>query len=63
MASPPSWLSIEGHPLMGVFGLLGLALGALNNRMLQVSVLRYATMPEIGRKQFRAASTRLGRSP
>jgi hypothetical protein len=46
-------LSIEGHPLMGVFGLLGLALGALNNRMLQTSVIRYASTPEIGKKQFR----------
>ena len=54
-------LSIEGHPLMGVFGLLGLALGALNNRMLQQSVIRYATMPEIGKKQFRrGVMARLG---
>ena len=54
-------LSIEGHPLMGVFGLLGLALGALNNRMLQTSVIRYATSPEIGKKQFRrGVMARLG---
>lgn len=46
-------LSIEGHPLMGVFGGLGLALGAVNNRMLQKSVLRYATDEHIGKKQFR----------
>ena len=46
-------LSIEGHPLMGVFGLLGLGLGAYNNRLLQKSVLRYAAHEEIGKKQFR----------
>jgi hypothetical protein len=46
-------LSIEGHPLMGVFGFLGIGLGALNNRMLQQSVIRYASSPEIGKKQFR----------
>jgi len=45
-------LSIAGHPLMGVFGLLGLALGAVNNRMLQKSVIRYA-QTEVTRKQFR----------
>ena len=45
--------SIEGHPLMGVFGFLGLGLGAYNNKLLQKSVLRYATQPEIGKKQFR----------
>jgi hypothetical protein len=46
-------LSIAGHPLMGAFGLLGLGLGALNNRMLQRSVLRYAANEEMGKKQFR----------
>ncbi|MGH8961237.1 MAG: ATP synthase subunit I [Jatrophihabitantaceae bacterium] len=46
-------LSIEGHPLMGVFGFLGLGLGALNNRMLQQSVIRYASDEAMGRKQFR----------
>jgi hypothetical protein len=46
-------LSFEGHPLMGVFGLLGLFLGALNNRMLQKSVLRYAASETMGKKQFR----------
>lgn len=45
-------LTIAGHPLMGVFGLLGLALGAVNNRMLQKSVIRYA-QTEVTRKQFR----------
>jgi hypothetical protein len=46
-------LSVEGHPLMGLFGLVGLFLGALNNRMLQKSVLRYAADCSIGKKQFR----------
>ncbi|MBN9620540.1 MAG: hypothetical protein J0H43_12560 [Actinobacteria bacterium] len=35
--------SLEGHPLMGVFGAVGVALGAANNRMLQRSVIEYAT--------------------
>lgn len=45
--------AVEGHPLMGVFGLLGIALGALNNRMLQRSVIAYAGYEQISRKQFR----------
>lgn len=45
--------AVEGHPLMGVFGFLGLGLGAYNNKLLQKSVIRYATNPEIGKKQFR----------
>jgi hypothetical protein len=54
-------LSLTGHPLMGVFGFVGLGLGALNNRMLQKSVLRYATHEEIGKKQFRrGVMSRLG---
>ncbi|MEO6886111.1 MAG: hypothetical protein ABI232_07490 [Jatrophihabitantaceae bacterium] len=46
-------LSVAGHPLMGVFGFLGLGLGALNNHMLQTSVVRYAADVAMGRKQFR----------
>jgi hypothetical protein len=46
-------LSFTGHPLMGVFGTLGLALGALNNRLLQKSVLTYADDAGIDRKRFR----------
>jgi hypothetical protein len=45
--------SVEGHPLMGVFGFFGLGLGAYNNRLLQKSVIRYATSADMGRKQFR----------
>jgi hypothetical protein len=53
-------LSVAGHPLMGVFGFLGLALGAVNNRMLQKSVVRYA-QTEVSRKQFRrGVVSRLG---
>jgi hypothetical protein len=46
-------LSIQGHPLMGAFGFLGLGLGAYNNRLLQKSVIRYAAHEDIGKKQFR----------
>ncbi len=35
--------SVAGHPLAGVFGCLGLALAALNNLMLQRSVIQYAS--------------------
>lgn len=35
--------SIAGHPLMGIFAALGLALGAVNNRMLQKSVIMRGT--------------------
>lgn len=45
--------ALAGHPWAGVFGAIGLALGALNNRMLQRSVLRYGTDESISRKTFR----------
>lgn len=45
--------SLNGHPLMGVFGLVGIALGAINNRMLQMSVIAYATDPTMNKKRFR----------
>lgn len=45
--------ALLGHPWIGVLGTLGLALGALNNLMLQRSVARYATDASIGKKQFR----------
>jgi hypothetical protein len=45
--------SLQGHPLMGVFGLVGIALGALNNRMLQKSVIAYATVPGMTKTRFR----------
>jgi ATP synthase I subunit len=46
-------LGVEGHVLWGVFGFFGLGLGAYNNRLLQKSVIRYASSPEMGKKQFR----------
>lgn len=47
-------LSLVGHPLMGVFGCFGLALGAFNNRLLQRSVLRYGAGDEsMTKRQFR----------
>jgi len=45
--------SLYGHPLMGVFGCVGAALGALNNRMLQRSVLGYASDTTMNKKRFR----------
>jgi uncharacterized membrane protein YiaA len=54
-------LSIAGHPLMGLFGCLGLVLGALNNRLLQKSVVRYARDESMDKKQFRrGVAGRLG---
>lgn len=44
---------VQGHLFMGVFGLLGIVLGAANNLMLQRSVIRYATNELIGKSQFR----------
>lgn len=56
--------SLQGHPLMGVFGTVGLALGAVNNRMLQVSVVNYAAAVTSGtgtKKKFRGGvAMRLG---
>jgi hypothetical protein len=45
--------ALNGHPLMGVFGGVGIALGAVNNRMLQKSVIAYATDPKMNKKRFR----------
>ena len=54
-------LAFFGHPLMGVFGCVGLALGALNNRMLQQSVLSYAAAETIRKGPFsRKVFARLG---
>lgn len=46
-------LSLAGHPLMGVFGCLGLAFGAVNNKLLQASVIRYGTDPTMTKSRFR----------
>ena len=45
--------AINGHVFMGIFGCVGIALGAINNRMLQMSVIAYANHPEMGKKRFR----------
>jgi cation transport ATPase len=47
-------LSFAGHPLMGVFGCVGLGLGAFNNRLLQRSVIAYATTATMKKSQFRS---------
>lgn len=44
--------SLQGHPLMGMFGCIGLALGALNNAMLQRATLRFGSDESMTRKQF-----------
>jgi ATP synthase I chain len=46
-------LSVAGHPLMGIFGVLGLALGVLNNRLLQRSVVAYAQSATPDKRGFR----------
>lgn len=52
--------SIADHPLMGVFGSVGLAFGALNTRMLQRSVIHYATSGASKRKFSGGSLMRLG---
>ncbi|MFN2518517.1 MAG: ATP synthase subunit I [Jatrophihabitantaceae bacterium] len=54
-------LAILGHPFMGVFATVGLALGAFNNRLLQLSVLSYASTESMKKGQFtRRVLLRLG---
>ena len=43
--------SFYGHPLLGMFVCIGLALGAVNNRMLQRSVIRRAH-GEVSKQRF-----------
>lgn len=45
-------LAFLGHPLMGVFLTLGLALGAVNNMLLQRSVTNYASSESMRKSQF-----------
>jgi hypothetical protein len=45
--------SLNGHPLMGVFFALGSALGAVNNWLLQKSVIAYATTSDVTKQKFR----------
>lgn len=54
-------LAFYGHAFAGMFGCVGLALGALNNRMLQRSVLKYGEHESIRRLEFsRKVFARLG---
>lgn len=46
-------LAFFGHALAGVFGCVGIALGALNNRLLQRSVINYAANEQMNKVQFR----------
>jgi len=46
-------LSLSGYPWLAVFGCVGLGLGAVNNRLLQRSVLRYGLNETVTQKQFR----------
>ncbi|HEY9388682.1 MAG TPA: ATP synthase subunit I [Mycobacteriales bacterium] len=48
--------SLAGHPLAGVFGCAGLGLGALNVRLVQRSVVRFAEGTAPRRKQQFAVS-------
>ncbi len=45
--------SLAGHVLFGVFCCAGLALGAVNNRMLQKSVIRFASSQNFQKTRFR----------
>ena len=50
-----------GHPLAGMFACIGVCLGALNNRMLQSSVINYANNPSMKKAAFsRRVLVRLG---
>lgn len=46
-------LSLSGHPWMAVFGCVGLGLGAVNNRLLQRSVVHYGMDESVTQKKFR----------
>jgi peptidoglycan biosynthesis protein MviN/MurJ (putative lipid II flippase) len=54
--------ALAGHVLMGVFGCLGLALGALNSRMVQRAVLSYGQSEATNKKAMftRSILARLG---
>lgn len=44
-------LGLLGHPVAGLLGCVGLGLGALNSRLVQRSVVRYAASGSSRRKQ------------
>ena len=52
--------AIDGHPFLGVFGAVGLALGAVNNLMLQRAVIARATGEVTKRKFNGGVFARLG---
>lgn len=53
--------SLIGHPLLGVFTMIGLALGAGNNYLLQKSVRRFAVDSATDKKKLRqGVMVRLG---
>jgi len=53
--------SLTGHPLLGIFLLVGLALGAGNNYLLQQSVRRFAVDSGLDKKKLRqGVMVRLG---
>jgi hypothetical protein len=54
--------AFDGHLLMGLFGCLGLGLGALNSRMVQKAVLSYGHSEAINKKAMftRSILARLG---
>ena len=53
-------LALFGHPFMGMFVCIGLGIGALNNKMLQQSMLNYAVTPTMTKGRFaRRALVRL----
>jgi hypothetical protein len=45
--------SIAGHPLMGILGCVGLALGAVNNYLLQRAVQQFGSDVTLGKSKFR----------
>lgn len=45
--------SFAGHPFMGVFGCVGLALGAANNYLLQRAVQQFGSDVTLGKSKFR----------
>lgn len=52
--------ALFGHPFMGMFACIGLSLGALNNKMLQQSMINYAVTPTMTKGRFaRRALVRL----
>lgn len=45
-------LALVGHPIAGIFVVVGLALGAVNSRLVQLSVLHYAEQGSARKQRF-----------